>query len=258
MPDQEEHALPARTRRRPLQFTLRGLLVLTALAAVGAFAWRVGQTSEEQLAQDLRRRGAEVTLRSVPRLGGFVSVPKIVAVSWRRDDLTDRDLERLGRCSELKNLVLVGNLTDRGVAALAQCRHLKTLEIAASNLADKGMAPIAALPRLEELTLVPNGVESSRNERSPSPGTERLTPLRQGKSLRRITLHGVDYSDEAVPALLAIKSLREVTLRDARLSERAVDELRKHGIDVVGEGYDTPPFVEPPWKTSDSSRNAPP
>ncbi len=167
-------------RRRPLQFNLRCLLLLTLAAAIPSgwyAAWvENGGRQERALAQvreiqaricsgkphrQLRYGGKTLTVRPGSR-------PAVVGISFAieqdagcgccymnaRSDVGDEDLDPLTCLYRLEGLnASDARITDAGLARLRDLRNLKELDLPGNAITDAGVAHLRGLKHLERLNL---------------------------------------------------------------------------------------------------------
>jgi Leucine-rich repeat (LRR) protein len=154
-------------------------------------------------------------------------------------EITDAGLRHLKGLTALENLHLVGTrVTDAGMVHLSGLlkltlldlsntgvvgpgmRHLKGLVSlrllrAAPQMRDEGLAPIAALPQLDELHLGPKITDRG------------LYHLRNAKTLRVLNLIESQISDEGLRHLRGLKGLEVLFLDRTRITDAAAPRLQE-------------------------------
>ena len=189
METEPSKAEPPKRKRRWYQFSLRSLLVFTAVIAVTC-GWLGKRTVRKQIEQSainaLRRKGPIFTSYDY-RTGPNATPPGPRWARWLLGDnyfreveivnlsgprFEDEDLTNVREFPYLSLLALLGtkNITDAGLANLRGLTHLKSLHIENSRLRGEGFANLTDLPELRELYLVQIPLTDS--------GLEHLKPLR--------------------------------------------------------------------------------
>src|SRR5262245_41579139 len=140
---------PASAARRSwMRFSLRTLLILTPILAVG-----LGMGFRWWYPRYLARRAVE----AIERLGGTITTDPPSGKTWVElpgKGITDEELERLvphlRNMAKLTDLVLVSNkVSDDGLLLLADIPQLKFVYVADTLVTDAGVAKLHALrPRL--------------------------------------------------------------------------------------------------------------
>ncbi|HEX7376924.1 MAG TPA: hypothetical protein VF278_07415 [Pirellulales bacterium] len=237
--------------RRLLQFSLRGMLLLTA--AVALLTMPLLRLHEQQLAVvQLEKRGCALTSKAVRgpygwaamRLFGGNAALHVTEVVWQRNDRSRDDNEPpnlapfgplkwaekidmawmpvddegagyLGGLSRLTMLKLNGTtITDEGLGCLGKCRQLKRLELHRAPITDAGLNHLTGLMALENLDLSSTQITGNN-----------LEPLLHLPALEVLNLNGTPLTDDAVPVLSRLKRLLWLGVSDTRLSEDACDAL---------------------------------
>jgi hypothetical protein len=223
------------------------------------------QAAEPELAQLLKAKGADfresgggIAQLNIPdgsrftdqefgRLGEL-KLLKNLSVS---KGLNDARFAQLGALTELESLQTnVADITDEGVRPLARCTRLKTLKFfhpgksfsgaglvhleklpnlqsltVAGSLAfnDTGMSAVAQLPGLTEFRTWHAGVTNA--------GVRKLSALTKLKSLylgQRLSYEPPACpADDTLPLLLELKTLEQLQLDEARLTGKALQQLRQ-------------------------------
>lgn len=254
-PSNAEAGAPSRTivsrLRRYLQFSLRGVLLLTAAAAV--LTMPLLRLREQQFAiKRLEEQGCGFTSEAVRgpygwaagKLFGDGAALHVTEVVWRRDDrgrvepeppdltacaslkwvkkidmawmpVNDDGASHLRGLQRLTTLKLNGAaITDQGMVYLGDCQSLKRLELHRAPITDAGLDPLTELLALESLDL--SGTRLSGKH---------LEPLAHLPALEVLNLNGTPLTDDAVAVLSRLKHLRWLGVSDTRLSDAAREAL---------------------------------
>lgn len=240
----------ARLRRR-LQFSLRGILLLTAAAAV--LTMPLFRLRQQQLAvKQLEEYGCGFTSEATRgpfgwaagRLFGDGAALHVTQVVWKRDDrgrtvpqrpdlaplgplqwvnridmswmpVDDEGASHLRGLQQLTTLKLNGAaITDRGLEYLIDCKSLKRLELHRAPITDAGLEYLTDLTTLENLDL--SGTKITGKD---------LEPLARLPALEILNLNGTPLTDDAVGVLSRLQRLLWLGVSDTRLSEAAREKL---------------------------------
>jgi hypothetical protein len=158
-------AEPPKRKRRWYQFSLRTLMIFTAIIAVG-FGWLVSKIAkkrhEQALVAGIREHGGGVEYdSSVPTslrwlLGGNFFNDVQYAWITRADDATLRSLAELTR---LRGLHLFGDgVTDAGLANLKRLAQLQWLYVDNTRVTDAGLVNLKGMTQLQWLRLENNNL----------------------------------------------------------------------------------------------------
>lgn len=149
-------------RRNWMSFSLRTLLIIVPLAAIGlgvGFRWWYPQYLERRAVQE------------VERLGGKVARDErgnVITVELPGAGLDDSGLRRLVEqhlryLPELHDLVLANNdISDDGLQALAELPQLKYVYLAQNNVTDQGVAELKAKRPNMDVRLTPPSIPATR------------------------------------------------------------------------------------------------
>ncbi|MCU0878510.1 MAG: hypothetical protein MUF06_12055 [Pirellulaceae bacterium] len=222
---------PSRALR--LRFSLRSLLVLIALVAVGlgGFAfWRDAKVREQRAARKILDRGGSVGWvdgrplaerpRWVQRLAWVLPEACLQTANWIDfpRDPTDADLALLADLPHIKTLHLVGakKVTPAGLAHLGRLSHVEDAYFKETWLGPEGLAHISHWRGLRTLWLAETGV------------TEAQIPwIAANRGLTHLDLSGADIGDESLPAIAGLTDLEVLALRDTRVTPQGIESLSK-------------------------------
>lgn len=222
---------PRRVSR--LRFSLRSLLVLIAVVAVGlgGFAfWRDAKVREQQAARKILDRGGSVGWVDgrplaerplwVQRLARILPEECLNTVYWIDfpRDPTDADLALLDDLPHIKTLHLVGvkNVTPAGLAPLGRLSHVEDAYFKETRLGPEGLAHISHWRGLRTLWLAETGV------------TEAQIPwIATNRGLTHLDLSAADIGDESLPAITRLTNLEVLALRDTRVTSQGALLLSK-------------------------------
>ena len=142
----------ANEKSRPLQFSLRTLLI--AVSLLGVFLGWIGleirqMRVERKLVAMCIQVGASITYTGEE--GGKITE---LHFATGQPGLSDDQLKQLARLTRLRTLWLVDSkVTGRGLAVLAEFPALRELHVRRDQLTDDGLRHLKQLSRLEKLTL---------------------------------------------------------------------------------------------------------
>jgi len=252
-------------RRRlgtPWQFSLLGLLCLTA-AIAGAFGWwRVQRRNYEREAEVIARIEEDShfpiqeycgpywlrRLVGVKHLGVFYRVVAVDFDSATDDEILDNvrpDLNALSHCRgvnlgsarisgagigmlsgvrRLQWLSLIGaNVTDADLRNLKELVNLAWLDLECTGITDAGICHVGQLHRLEALYL-----GATRVTDSALPQLSGLTKLKE------LSLASTEVSDRGLPYLETLTNLRYLDLADTRVTSAGVAQLQQSlpGVEI--------------------------
>lgn len=254
-------------RRRFFQVSIRTLLILTTLAAVGlAFCTPILQRVREQRIAGARilalggKTKAEQTTIVWPWLQQAVGeelFQEIVAVDLNETLVNDADLELIGRLRGVKSLSVVGamsrhcglmppleqnpkhlpsQITSEGIRRLGPQRTMQTAGFAYTPITDAALETIASWPQLESLDL--------RQTEITSQGVQYLRKL---EGLKELDLSWTKIDDTAVATLCQMSSLRKLDIQSTAVSGEGIFQLREAlpGIELCGEWLSSSTLVDP-------------
>jgi hypothetical protein len=181
----------------------------------------------------IRRLGGDVKIRwghrrrLGPRMTGRVSTfnPAAFPKRWRTivylsDEWRggDEGLLLLDGLYNLAELYLVrAPVSDAGMRMLRGLRSLESLYLVETQVTDAGLEPLAAAEQLDYLRL-----EGATGDEFTHHGLAHLTGL---PKLRKLTLYGAGFSEQAVAPLETFAALEELTVLDTQLSTAALQSL---------------------------------
>jgi hypothetical protein len=180
----------------------------------------------------IRRLGGEVGIHwghcqhLVPRIPGVSTLgsakfPKgwrttvYLSEQWRGGD---DGLSQLAALHNLADLYLVrAPVSDAGMRRLGDIGSLESLYLVETPVTDSGLEPLAALKELTYLRL-----EGAAGDKFTNRGLTYLTGL---PKLRKLTLYGPGFTDQAVKPLETLAALEELTVLDTEISAAALQNL---------------------------------
>ena len=229
-------------KKRRLQFGLRGMLVLTTLAAVSFSVYR---RYTAYLAIDAIQKKA-VFVRPEPKATGWqrlysndvyrvhhlsfhssfgvadedvatiTRLPWIRRLSLHRTQVTDKAAEFVANLKQLEALSFEATgLTDEGMASLSELKDLKELSLNNLRLTDIGLKQLEGMTEMEELLL--NGT---------MPTT--LDHFRNMTKLTRFELrtHGAAIDPSSLSSFEHMTQLKKLSLPELSATRSDFDELR--------------------------------
>lgn len=165
-----------RPSRRWLQFSLRGMLVLTVVIALG-LGWIANERRkvwlENRAVEEIERLGGDVDrdVDSSTAAADPFSPPSREGLSWQRwlfgESYTrpvvcvvfppGTEPEDLGSLKHLRALWVIGltgtRIGDEQIPHLLECRGLTAVHLNATDVTDDGVKQLASLPNLDTLSL---------------------------------------------------------------------------------------------------------
>ncbi|HXT58129.1 MAG TPA: hypothetical protein VN699_05810, partial [Pirellulales bacterium] len=247
---------PTAPRRRRLQFSLSGILLLTALvgAWLGPQVNRARRQREVvalikqfhgELAYDYERDRngkppgpkwlrdwlgmdyfvdlAVVRVPGVrpadPRLASIGALKRLVELDLHDGAVDDEIVRQFGGLLQLQKLDLGGTqLTDAGLASLSRLTELQELNVSRTGVTDAGLKTVGGLHRLEVLGLAGNAINDH--------GLCALEPLNH---LKNLDLANTQASDQGIDRLNALSELAVVGLPGSRVTEAGLKQLKAFG-----------------------------
>ena len=218
------------TQRRALRtrFTLRGLLLLTAIAGVlmAFLADYVKKSEQQQTAvAELRKIGAKVKYSDPPswpfvglieRKFGIDFVANATFVSFIYRTVSLRELKLLTDLRQLQGLDLFrAQIDDDGLAQLANLSELAFLDLRHTQITDEGLQHLRHLHRLDTLHLASCQITG--------PG---LTSLQRLSGLVTLDLAFTSIQDEHLAPIGRLKTLVDLNLNNTDLTEKALRHLQ--------------------------------
>ncbi|HEY4308210.1 MAG TPA: hypothetical protein VGN12_02060 [Pirellulales bacterium] len=219
--------------------TLRGMLVITTLLAVGmAFiGTKVKQARDEKaIAAEILRAGGRVRYEHYGIDSSTAQNSRTWFEQWIDLDLeshvinatlsgptvTDDTIAHLAGLPQLRYLLLNNtNVSGTGLAKLAQLQSLRTLWISGNTtdpLTDEALAAIARLPALTVLSMQKHDAQSTRQPGAVL-GPDALTPLARMPALTQLELSGPGFRDEHFRQLPQHKRLFTLSLTGTGVSD---------------------------------------
>ncbi|MGI8978294.1 MAG: hypothetical protein ACR2FY_03620 [Pirellulaceae bacterium] len=254
--------------RRFFQISIRTLLILTTLVAIGlAYFNRIRQHVQEQkiAAARIESLGGKATIRLTSRVwlwlrkaAGDEYFQEVVAVDLDKSLVTDADLELVGKLHGMKSLALRGvelhasypstfrlphnpklqpsQITSAGIQHLGSQKKLERVWLNNTRITDDALATIALWPQLKTLDLHATKVTSR--------GVQRLEKLER---LEELTLDGTKIDDDVVPTLCQMPSLRSLRLHYTAISGEGLLRLREAlpACEVRGADLDLSAGIDP-------------
>jgi hypothetical protein len=253
MPDEaaSAHPPPRRPHRRWLRYSLRSLLLLTALLAIW-LGIKVNQARRQREAvEKLTSLGAQITYDI-----------DLDVIRWARDLCGDdffrtvRSVSFVGRLSAHRTQSIPHTFTDQDLSCLADLRQLELLYIANAPITDEGLLHLAGHKSLTTIHLnntaingsgfrhlaVPNLVEIGLNGTRVNDAA--LSHLRKAKNLQRLQLAGTEITDEGLKYLRGLSKLEGLVISRTRITGsglkylsglRELREIYMAGCPVKGE-----------------------
>jgi hypothetical protein len=247
MDDEPIGAAPPKRKRRWFQFSLRTLLILTTLLAVGAglLSQRIARKRREwDAVQAILRFGAVVEFhqsgasrRRVWAGGGAeddldanATEPswlreilgknffgEVVAVSVSNAQSEDELLASIKELPELVQLHLANcRITDSGLEDLEGLTHLQELSLSGTFITDAGLPRLKQLTDLRWLWLDNTKVSDAR-----------LASLEGLARLQWLNLQWTYVTDAGLVHLRGLTSLKELYLANSDATEEGVKDLQK-------------------------------
>ena len=238
-----EAALP-KCKRRWFQFSLRSLLAFTLICAIPC-AWLAKKIEKKrrdrEAVEAFIKLGARVyydyeVANAGPKPPGpdwlrkflgenfFSEVDSVLwgESNWsppsKHGNLTDAELEQVGKLTELHTLKLLGddvNVTDAGLANLKGLTQLQQLHLAAPNVTDAGLENLQGLTQLETLVLMDARVTDA--------GLENLNRLTR---LQSLSLARTNVTDAGLVHLKGLTKLQYLGLWNTKVSGVGLANLK--------------------------------
>ncbi len=253
-------------RRRWLQFSLRGLLVLTVVVALG-LGWVTNERRkvwlEDRAVEEIERLGGDVTRDvdsssvaaddpfSAPSPEGLSWQQRLFGV-WRRRLLGESynrpvvcvsfprgiEPEALGSLKHLRALWAVGltgaRIGDEQIPYLLECRGLTAVHLNATDVTDDGVKQLATLPDLDTLLLDHTGV------------TDDVLATLSQKALIDISIRDTDITPEGAARLAKSQPHPESEFLYALSPSRSHRETVKRLVRLGAAFPDTAPGADFP------------
>jgi len=194
------------------RFLIVVVLAMTACVALPPAAFDGAQVQVQISAKE------EEAVKALEKMGVPLQRDPSGVVRWieaKKGELTDEAMAHLPALSRLEWLeVGGGKVTAAGIAHLKGCTELRRLYIYDINLAGDKLEWLAALTRLEALSLQRTGVDASIMGNIKSP------------NLTVLNLSGNPVGDEVLDAVARIKDMEVLALADTRITGQGLEKLR--------------------------------
>ncbi len=169
---------------------------------------------------------------------------RIIGVSFKGIDATDRSLQLAGNLPLVESLVIVSlpenQLSNHGLAVLQKLPNLKLLSISGSSIDDDGLVHLRHATNLEA-GLVLNGPFTDKAlQHLQGMDKLRLLDLTQNRitddglktvaalpALETLILNGTPITNEGIANLVQMKGLQELYLMDCNIDDGAVPHLKQ-------------------------------
>ena len=181
MPTEPSKAEPPKRQRRWFQFSLRSLLIFTAIVAV-CCGW-MGRRIEQ-------KRNEREAVEAISKLGGEVMYDSGAAPpgpNWLRRLLGEHFFSKVDQ-------VTLHHVTDEELTCLDELPDLVSVDLEGASITDVGLSHLRGLTRLENLDL--------RGTKVTDAGMANLLSL---SNLRYLKLQGTSVTDEGRQPLYALK-----------------------------------------------------
>ena len=219
---------PTKPPAAHMRFTLRGLLLLTALAGVlmALVADHVNKSEQQRAAvTKLRQIGAKVKYSEPPSwpLVGFIQrnfgidfVANATFVSFIYRPVASRELNLLTDLRQLQGLDLFrAQIDDNGLAQLASLNKLAFLDLRHTQITDAGLRHLRQLRQLDTLHLASCQING--------PGLINLQPL---SGLVTLDLAFTSIQDQHLAPISQLKTLVDLNLNNTALTGDALQHLQ--------------------------------
>jgi Leucine Rich repeat len=236
---------PPKYNRRWFQFSLRTLLIFTTIVAIPC-AWLANKMDKKRRDRDaveaFIKLGARVHYDYEVANAGPTPPPgadwlrkflgenffsEVDSVLWgesnwsppaKHGNLTDAELEHVGKLTELHRLMLLGddvNVTDAGLVNLKGLTRLQELHLAAPNVTDAGLENLQGLTQLETLVVM--------NARVTDAGLKNLQRLTK---LQSLSLDGTNVTDAGLVHLKGLTKLQRLYLYNTNVTDAGLVHLK--------------------------------
>jgi hypothetical protein len=201
---------PPKRKRRWFQFSLRTLLVVVALIAVGCFWFGVKMrdaAKQKTAVEGILKDGGWVEYSyEVDATGNAIAGAEPPVPAWMRKLFGD---------DFFWNVVGANVKTDTGMESVAQLPELRLLWLAESKITDSGLQHASALAHLDDLCLYSTSVSDMG-----------LKHIRQLQELRTLDISGTDVSDAGLSELESLGELRELIVNATRVTDSGLRNLK--------------------------------
>ncbi|MBY0528168.1 MAG: hypothetical protein K2R98_32530 [Gemmataceae bacterium] len=168
--------------------------------------------SQEQAAVELRKlkpRYLEVDENAPGK-------PILVVDLGGKEEIGDNHLTLLKECTNLKELNLAyTNITDKGLANLKGLSSLQKLDLYHTKITDAGLPNLTALPKLAELSLDWTGVTDK--------GLEALKGMKQ---LQKLDLFRTKITDAGLASLKDMSQMKDIDCGGTEVSDKGLESLK--------------------------------
>jgi hypothetical protein len=155
----------------------------------------------------------------------IASVPELESVDL--NGVTDVGLEAICQAAPQTSLKLIGlydsHITGTALSDLSDLTTVRMLFINTCQIDDAALADFRSMPDLRELTFFEES-KSGLRSRFAEKGFAEIGRI---VNLRSLRLTDLPISDAAARHLHGLKQMKTLTLNDCRISDQAVEELRK-------------------------------
>jgi hypothetical protein len=231
---------PVEKRRRYFRFSIRSLLVLTAILSVVLAIIAVSRQREQRrlTIQEYHRAGADIRFaywtNEIVELSTWrpreFGIQRIVQEAPRLrvlriyNQCDDEILNQISRLKHLEKLRIRDrtrsdqqvNVTDRGMASIARLKSLRVLEIIdCGGVTDAGMAFLSTLPHLESIEMPYSSI-----------GDEGVAQLAKLRSVRNLVLNGTSTSNRSLDYLRSTSTLRVLFIGSA-VTNSAIEKFKQ-------------------------------
>ena len=228
MPTDESEAKPAKLKRRRFQYSLRGLLLFTALLCM-ALGWHMnGVWRQRAIIKAVGDAGGECLYdygppeersRAVQWLAEWLGEDhcyNVSVVTFVGVEVDEEVMSQVCRLSHLKSLSMHHRkVTDRHLAYLENATSLEALCLDQTAVTDAGLAHLSRLSNLRFLTLYETGITDA--------GVAHLSDLKQ---LDWLCLNFTNISDAALSDIGKLKNLTFLSLDGTRITDRGLPHLK--------------------------------
>ena len=192
-----------KSKRRWLQFSLRTMLVVMTLAAVG-LGWLAYERNEV-----LKRQEAIAAIEN--HFSVSFDKERPFRPKWLRPLLGDNS------AGEVVDVITISNdVTDMELVHLKGLRSLQWLDLSHTKVTDAGLVQLKRLTQLERLILDGTQVTDVG-----------LVHLESLTKLELLDLSGTEVTDAGLVHLLHLNKLKTLGLFETKVTERGVRELQK-------------------------------
>ena len=216
-----------RNKRRFLRFGLRTLLLCTVGCSV-LFGWVANERRRAEFVSRFMQNGRieffQARTFSARRLLQYW-MPNDVAADVEKIDLRyahviDEDMMGVEMFREARSLdITYTAITDKGFRRLRNLRQLRELHAGgpfSRQITDDGLSHLRKLRQMRSLELRHTGIRN-----------DGLAALQGMTQLHLLSLFGSDIDDAALPHLQQLSGLRKLVVRRTKLSQAAIQQLKK-------------------------------